>query len=129
MSDQAITLPSIYPSWRYHRSGKAILVHHPDHEPQGQDWGRSPFPQPAPEPKLPECCQKLKERFDAAWDKRTAEYERLKNDHTDVLARFEDQWTAKVQENAELQAQIDALKADAPLKAQLKPDEAKAKKK
>jgi hypothetical protein len=64
---------STYPSWRYHRNGKSQLIHNPDQEPQGADWANSPFPQPHSQPKLPECCQKLADKFDAAWAKRTAE--------------------------------------------------------
>ena len=96
---------SIYPSWRYHRNGKSMLVHHPDHEPQGSDWSATPFRQPALEPKLPECCQKLKDKFDVAWKELLADHKALQKTHADALAQFEVQWDAKVQENIDLQDQ------------------------
>ena len=93
-----------YPVWRYHRSGASRLIQHPDHEPQGPDWGEKPFPVQAKEPELPECCRKLAEKFNAAWD-------RQKKEHAETLAQFDAQWEGKVAECAALQEQLDALTA------------------
>ena len=97
---------SIYPSWRYHRNGKSFLVRNPDLEPNGPDWAESPWPPIPPEVKLAACCQKLKDKFDAAWKE-------LLNQHAQELKEFDAQWQEKVNECAALQAEIEILKCAA----------------
>lgn len=84
------------------------IVESPDQE-NPAVWKESPAdlpPLPPLEPKLPECCQKLKAKFDSAWTK-------LKQEHADSQASlegFDAQWKAKVEENTMLQGELDNLK-------------------
>ena len=100
-----------YPRWQFALIGSKYerrFIRNPDDE-EPAVWKESPAdlpPLPPPEPKLPDCCQKLKAKFDVAWEK-------LQQEHTNSQASlegFDAQWQTKVNENAAIQAELDKLK-------------------
>jgi hypothetical protein len=103
-----------YPRWQFALiEGKFAQrkIIHPDQE-EPDVWKESPAdlpPLPEPKPKLNDCCLKLKEKFDVAWAKLKAEHAQ----QAAVIAGFDAQWEAKVQECVGLQVELDALRATA----------------
>jgi hypothetical protein len=101
-----------YPRYQYARidgETKSRVITHPDHE-EPEVWKESPAHLPAlppAEPELPACCQKLKAKFDAAWE----DLQLKLSDQDGVIARFDAQWQTKVAECTALQEQLDALKS------------------
>ena len=100
-----------YPRYQYARidgETKSRVITHPDHE-EPEVWKESPAHLPAlppVEPELPGCCQKLKAKFDAAWQELKAEHAT----QAAVIAGFDAHWDLKVKECAALEAQLEALK-------------------
>jgi hypothetical protein len=99
-------LPSNFPSYRFHVSGRSTLIQNPEQEPQGPDWSDKPWPQQAALT-TPACesCETLKREIES------------------IRAKFNKAWDGLLAERDQLQERYDALAAE---HAQTKQEEAPA---